>query len=136
MTVSKLLPTLDNAGRRLVLAEILGEPVSVKLARRRYKQTNQTNSSVGVSAMSERRLKTKSEVQTQHELKVVNEFVGLGVAQSENELNHLPQSMNYSESINPQSGKLDSGSTPQSKNTTVENSIFDLSVKGSDQEGE
>ena len=136
MIISKLLPTLDNAGRRLVLAEIIGEPVSVKLARRRYTQTNPTSSSVGVSATSERRLKTKSELHTKGELKVVNELVGLGIAQNENELNPLPQSIKYSESINPQFGKLDSSSMPQSENTPVEKPIFDLSVKGSEPEEE
>ena len=136
MIISKLLPTLDNAGRRLVLAEIIGEPVSVKLARRRYKQTKPTSPSVGVSAMSERRLKTESELQTKHELKVANKLVGLSASQNESELNPLPQNMKFSESINPQSGKLDSSSMPQSENTPVENAIFDLSVKESDQEEE
>ena len=35
MSLRRLLPTLDNAGRRLVLAEVLGQPVSMKRARRR-----------------------------------------------------------------------------------------------------
>ena len=34
MALSKFLPNLDNAGRRLVLAEILGEPVGIRLAKR------------------------------------------------------------------------------------------------------
>ena len=52
MHISKLLPTLDNAGRRLVLAEIVGEPVSVKLARRRHKMLMKTRISTSVSAQS------------------------------------------------------------------------------------
>ena len=35
MSLRRLLPTLDNAGRRLVLAEVLGQPVSMRHARRR-----------------------------------------------------------------------------------------------------
>jgi hypothetical protein len=35
MSLSKLLPTLDNAGRRLVLSEILGDPVALKMNRTR-----------------------------------------------------------------------------------------------------
>ena len=35
MSLRCLLPTLDNAGRRLVLAEVLGQPVSMRHARRR-----------------------------------------------------------------------------------------------------
>ena len=35
MSLRHLLPTLDNAGRRLVLAEVLGQPVSMRHARRR-----------------------------------------------------------------------------------------------------
>ena len=50
MPISKLLPTLDNAGRRLVLAEIVGEPVSVKLARRRHEKLMKTRTSTSVSA--------------------------------------------------------------------------------------
>ena len=34
MALSKFLPNLDNAGRRLILAEILGEPVGIRLAKR------------------------------------------------------------------------------------------------------
>ena len=37
MSLRRLLPTLDNAGRRLVLAEVLGQPVSMRRARRRGK---------------------------------------------------------------------------------------------------
>jgi hypothetical protein len=33
MSLRRLLPTLDNAGRRLVLAEVLGQPVSIRLKR-------------------------------------------------------------------------------------------------------
>jgi hypothetical protein len=33
MSLRRLLPTLDNAGRRLVLAEVLGQPVSMKIKR-------------------------------------------------------------------------------------------------------
>lgn len=33
MSLSNLLPKLDNAGRRLILAEILGEPVGLRLAK-------------------------------------------------------------------------------------------------------
>ena len=35
MSLRHLLPTLDNAGRRLVLAEVLGQPVSMRYAHRR-----------------------------------------------------------------------------------------------------
>ncbi len=35
MSLRRLLPTLDNAGRRLVLAEVLGQPVSMRHTRRR-----------------------------------------------------------------------------------------------------
>jgi hypothetical protein len=44
VSLSKLLPTLDNAGRRLVLAEILGEPVSLRLAKRFREVASQTSS--------------------------------------------------------------------------------------------
>jgi hypothetical protein len=43
VSLSKLLPTLDNAGRRLVLAEILGQPVSFRLAMRFREISNQTS---------------------------------------------------------------------------------------------
>lgn len=52
MHISKLLPTIDNAGRRLVLAEIVGEPVGVKLARRRHKRLMKTKISTDVSAQN------------------------------------------------------------------------------------
>ena len=40
MALSDLLPKLDNAGRRLVLAEILGEPVGSRLAKKARSQKN------------------------------------------------------------------------------------------------
>ena len=52
MHISKLLPTLDNAGRRLVLAEVIGEPVSVKLARRRHERLMKTKISTDVRAQN------------------------------------------------------------------------------------
>lgn len=35
MSLSKLLPQLNNAGRRLILSEVLGEPVSIRIAKQR-----------------------------------------------------------------------------------------------------
>jgi hypothetical protein len=41
VSLSKLLPKLDNAGRRLILSEVLGEPVSIRLAKQRQLQLQQ-----------------------------------------------------------------------------------------------
>ena len=61
MSLRRLLPTLDNAGRRLVLAEVLGQPVSMRHARRRGRpkppERPQTSTSliVGTGVASEAR---------------------------------------------------------------------------------
>ena len=47
MSLSKLLPTLDNAGRRLVLSEILGEPVALKMMRLRHVKGAQSGEALG-----------------------------------------------------------------------------------------
>ena len=67
MSLSKLLPTLDNAGKRLILSEVLGEPISLRLARQRkarYAKANMPSSEEG-SAPSKKSSLDKSSSATQ-----------------------------------------------------------------------
>ena len=58
MSLSKLLPTLDNAGRRLVLSEILGEPVALRMIRlRQVKGAQSGEASDPINNKNSKRLK-------------------------------------------------------------------------------
>ncbi len=59
MSLSKLLPTLNNAGRRLVLSEVLGEPLGLRMMRIQ-KQRVETAHRLDRETLSEQRESTQT----------------------------------------------------------------------------
>jgi hypothetical protein len=59
MSLSKLLPTLNNAGRRLVLSEVLGEPLGLRMVRIQ-KQRVETAHRLDRETLSEQRESTQT----------------------------------------------------------------------------